>query len=75
MSADYMIILIVMPFLAVIGMLGDLCMSAVKRWFGVKDFGSIMPGHGGVLDRFDSVLFTLPAVYALIQCFPVVFLN
>jgi phosphatidate cytidylyltransferase len=75
MSADYTRILIAMPPLAVIGMLGDLCMSAIKRQFGVKDYGSIMPGHGGVLDRFDSVLFTLPAVYALVQYFPVVFLR
>ena len=43
---------------------GDWFASAVKRWRGVKDFGSILPGHGGVLDRFDSVLFTLPVVYA-----------
>lgn len=53
------------PLFSVIGMLGDLSMSVIKRSYGVKDFGNIMPGHGGVMDRFDSVLFTLPAIYIL----------
>lgn len=47
----------------VISQLGDWAASAVKRYTGIKDYGSIMPGHGGVLDRFDSILFTAPAVF------------
>lgn len=47
------------------GMMGDLSASVLKRNFGVKDFGKIFPGHGGVMDRLDSSLFTLPCVYAI----------
>lgn len=49
-----------------ISMCGDLVASAVKRNNDVKDYGKIIPGHGGILDRFDSVLFTAPMVYFLI---------
>lgn len=48
-----------------LGMMGDLSASVLKRNFGVKDFGKIFPGHGGVMDRFDSSMFTLPVTYAL----------
>ena len=41
---------------ALVAQIGDLCMSALKRHFGIKDFGKIFPGHGGMLDRFDSIL-------------------
>ena len=51
---------------AVISICGDLVASAFKRNNDVKDYGKIIPGHGGVLDRFDSVLFTAPMVYFLI---------
>lgn len=51
---------------AVIGTIGDLSASMVKRQIGFKDYGKIMPGHGGLMDRFDSVLFVLPTFYAFV---------
>lgn len=48
---------------AAVAPLGDLCQSAIKRDLNIKDMGSILPGHGGVLDRFDAMLFVLPTAY------------
>lgn len=50
---------------AVIAQIGDLAASAIKRDYELKDYGHIIPGHGGVLDRFDSVIFTAPIIYYL----------
>lgn len=50
-----------------IGVMGDLTASLLKRQCGVKDFGNILPGHGGILDRFDSVLFVAPFIYLSFQ--------
>ena len=47
---------------AVLGIYGDLFASVVKRQCGIKDYGTIFPGHGGILDRFDSVMFIAPFV-------------
>ncbi len=53
--------------LATLGVLSGLCLSAVKRRFGVKDWGGVLPGHGGLLDRVDSLIFPAPALYAYCQ--------
>lgn len=54
----YVIIMITL-FLTIIGQLGDLFFSSIKRYYGVKDFSNIMPGHGGILDRLDSIIFVM----------------
>ncbi len=59
------IILVCCVPVSFMGMMGDLTASVLKRNFGVKDFGKIFPGHGGVMDRFDSVLFTLLLTYVM----------
>lgn len=52
---------------SIISQFGDLFASAFKRNLGIKDYGNIIPGHGGILDRFDSVLFTAPIVYIILS--------
>ncbi|MBR3609971.1 MAG: CDP-archaeol synthase [Oscillospiraceae bacterium] len=63
---------IFVPFGAVIAIFGDLCASVIKRQFGIKDYGNIMPGHGGVMDRFDSWVFVAPVLYIWNIYFPVI---
>lgn len=54
---------------AVISQFGDLIASGIKRQHNIKDYGKLIPGHGGILDRFDSVIFTAPVIYILIRIF------
>ena len=49
--------------------LGDLAASGIKRDYGIKDYSNLIPGHGGVLDRFDSVIITAPMIYYLAMYF------
>ena len=55
-KANYVILAISGIFISVVSQIGDLVMSVIKRLYGIKDYGKIFPGHGGILDRFDSVL-------------------
>jgi phosphatidate cytidylyltransferase len=61
------VVLAIGPLVAVSGFLGDLAMSAVKRDLGIKDTGRLIPGHGGVLDRVDSLVFTAPIFFHLVR--------
>jgi phosphatidate cytidylyltransferase len=70
MDVFYLRLLCMMPALTAVSILGDLSASVIKRQFGVKDYGSIMPGHGGVMDRFDSALTVAPLVYLISQWIP-----
>lgn len=65
----YLILLFMGAVASVLGILGDLFASAVKRQAGIKDYGTIFPGHGGILDRFDSVMFIAPFVSIAVRYF------
>ncbi|MBO5340122.1 MAG: phosphatidate cytidylyltransferase [Oscillospiraceae bacterium] len=55
---------------SLVTMLGDLSYSLIKRQYGIKDYGRLLPGHGGMLDRFDSLSFAAPAMWVLVSIFP-----
>ena len=66
-KVDLLALCVVVLAASVIGQIGDLSMSCLKRIVGVKDYGNLFPGHGGFLDRFDSHMFVWPTVYLLYQ--------
>lgn len=65
-SISLPLILISSVLLSVISIFGDLAASTIKRNHGIKDFGNLLPGHGGIMDRFDSSCFVFPALYSII---------
>lgn len=66
LSTEYILVLAGISAVgALISMVGDLAASAIKRNYDIKDYGKLIPGHGGILDRFDSVIFTAPIIYYL----------
>lgn len=69
MEIKYYVIAILSAILSIIGQIGDFSASVIKRYFDVKDFSELFPGHGGMLDRIDSVMFIAPFAYFLLTMF------
>ena len=69
-EVNYIFLVIMGLICGVLGIIGDLSASLIKRQHGIKDFGNIMPGHGGLMDRFDSVLFVAPFMLFVLTYFP-----
>lgn len=64
---SYIFITIIVMILSILAQIGDLSASSIKRYAGIKDFGDLIPGHGGMLDRIDSILFIAPFAYFLLM--------
>lgn len=69
MNINYVVIAIIGLVLTIAGQIGDFAASTIKRYADVKDFSNLIPGHGGIIDRFDSVIFAAPFAYYLIMLF------
>ena len=72
---DFVILFVVTILGIVFSIVGDLCMSVFKRQNNIKDFGNIIKGHGGILDRFDSWLFVSAILYPFVKHFPILYFN
>ncbi|MDE6592553.1 MAG: phosphatidate cytidylyltransferase [Oscillospiraceae bacterium] len=68
-SVNYPLLMAIAVIAAFISMIGDLSASLLKREYGIKDFGKLLPGHGGMVDRFDSVYFVLPYMMLIFNAF------
>lgn len=67
MNINYILAGVISLVLSVISQLGDFSASSIKRYNGIKDFSNLIPGHGGMLDRIDSVIFIAPFAYFLLK--------
>lgn len=67
MHFSYVTVILIEIILSVVGQIGDFAASSIKRYVGIKDFSNLIPGHGGMLDRLDSIIFIAPFAYMLIR--------
>ena len=65
-NISYIYIILISLVLSIIGQVGDFAASSIKRYNGIKDYSNLIPGHGGMLDRIDSILFIAPIAYVLL---------
>ena len=77
LSIENIVLKIIVVFLAtllltIISQIGDLIASKLKREYGIKDFGKVFPGHGGVMDRFDSLILTSAVFFVILALFGVI---
>lgn len=70
-KVNYLLVIIYSIVCSAAGVFGDLCFSVIKRQAGIKDYGTLIPGHGGILDRFDSMVIIAPLVEVLLILIPV----
>ena len=71
LNANYIGLILLGAITGVAAQVGDLSASLIKRQYGIKDFGNILPGHGGIMDRLDSIIFVAPVVYYFVVYCPV----
>ncbi len=74
-NINYLAVVIVAVVSTISAMVGDLTFSLIKRGCKVKDYGNVIPGHGGILDRCDSIVMTAPFIYVFIQYLPLITVN